>query len=591
VSKTPRLSEEKLRALREAQRIERERRTKDRPSDFFPWHEIQKWILQSPDQIDGDLRIMLIAGGNRGGKSKVAMGLIDECLRRVSGLNKQFLTTSKYTGNIVVKTDRDPVTIWVVPPTLEKARQDWLTPQDGMGLKHWCGNRFLHIAHSPDLVLYCRPPGRTEKEMYNAKGKLRTEICDKILIKSQDQKLETFESSEVDVVVFDEEVQREEVWASCQMRIGTTHGVIVMAYTPLHGLSWSWKRYWKPLIKEKLSVMVQNRCWIHNPTKAGKIGASNIVCAQMGSADNPRARSHAAETEADHGMGQAEKDSRLYGEYGYVEGSLLPALAGIDVLKPLPEHEVYVVDELPDNQDLNGWFLVSDPNKSYGAVLSCADRDGNMFFVCEHLEEAWPDRMHADAFKEMEKSFATGPVYRYADPGSAGAQSIVNMAHLGIPFNTMPKGAGSVSASVKKLRGLTWVDPGHLHPVTKKLGAPRVYFYRPGLIRGGKKESDLASQLSQARQTSNQDAAPDTPHKDNRNKLDLFDCARYTAVVFVDMPVSPRGRMGRGKQPADRLEPWDITGFKGPGEQHPLDEEVWLPEYDFGYSEDRRMGW
>jgi len=556
---------------------------KARPSDFFPWHVIQKWILQSPDVVSGDVRVMLIAGGNRGGKSKVAMGLIDQCLRRVSGLSKQFLTVSKYTGKIKVKDDKDPITIWVVPPTLEKARQDWLTPQDGMGLKHWCGELYLHISHTPDLVIYCRPPGRTVEEMYDAKGKLRTDICDKILVKSQDQKLETFESSEVDIIIFDEEVQREDVWASCQMRVGTTHGVIVMAYTPLHGLSWSWKRYWKPLVKEKLAKMIKNRCWIHNPTKHGEEGAANIVCAQLGSADNPRAKSYAAEIEADRGMGQAEKDSRLYGEYGYVEGSLLPALAGLDVLTPSPEHAIYVVDTLPEVVDLNAWFLVTDPNKSYGGVLSTTDRDGNLFFVCSHLEEAWPDRKHAEAFKEMERSFARGPVYRYADPGSAGAQSIVNMASLGITFMTMPKGAGSVSASVKKLRGLTWVDPNHLHPITKKPGAPRVYFYRPGLMRGGVFESELASQLSQARQSSNDGAAPDTPHKDNRNKLDLFDCARYTAVVAGDMPVAPLGERGKGKAPKDRLEPWDIIEPDGPEDTDPLDREVWLPEYTFEY--------
>lgn len=588
MSDLKKLSEEQLREIRELAKIERDARVRRRPADFFPWHDIQKWILEVCDTVSGDLRIMLIAGGNRGGKSKVAMGFMSRVLRRTSGLNKQLLTTDRYTGEIVVKSDRDPLTIWIVPPTLEKARNDWISPQDQMGIAHWIGDLFVDVKHSPDLVFYARPPGLPENEV-DTKEFLN---CDKILIKSQDQALETFESSEVDLVIFDEEVQKQKIWNSCLMRVGTTHGMVIMAYTPLHGLSWSFKTYWKPIVKEDNPITKQDidRCWIYNPTKSGEEGPENIVCAQMGSADNPRARTYAKEIEHSKSMSEAEKASRLYGEYGYVEGALLPALAGIDILRPLPEHAPYVVDALPgwyqDDERVPGsitdWFLVADPNKSYGATLAGRDSNGNLFFVAEHLEESWPDRRHADSFKEMEKLYNVGraTVHRYADPGSAGAQSIVNMQSLGVSFDTMPKGAGSVSASIKKLRGTTYVDPSHSHPITGRTGAPRVYFYRPGLLRGGKMESELASQLSQARQTDNESAPVDTPHKDIRSKLDLFDCARYTAIVADDIPVTDQlPSDGLGVQPEDRLPTDHQLDYISTTEVEP---GFYVPEYDFG---------
>ena len=567
------IGEDELYQIRELYRVERDRRVKDRPVDFFPWHKIQKWVLNSGKEVDGEIRMMFIAGGNRGGKSKVAMGLISEVLRRTSPLNDQFLTTDRYTGKIVKKGRSDPLTIWVVPPTLEKARNDWLMPQDQMGLEYWVGSLFVDIRRTPDLVIFSRPPGLKEEEISSTKGDFDLKRCDKILIKSQDQALETFESSEVDLVVFDEEVADQQIWNSCRMRVGTTHGTLIMAYTPLRGLSWSYKSYWKPYIKDKKAKKVRDRCWVYNPTKSGEEGPANIVLAQMGSADNPRARSYAIEIEADPGMSDAEKSSRLYGEYGFVEGALLKPLVGMDLTAPLEQHQIYVLDELP--KKLSYWFLVSDPNKSYGATLAVKDYDGNLIFVAEHLEESWPDFQHAEAFKQMEKMYVTGPIMRFADPGSAGAQSIVNMNALGIPFDTLPKGAGSVSASVKKLRGLAFVDPMHRHPVTKEKGAPRLYFYRPGLLSGDKSESELVVQLGQARQTSNENAPPDTPHKDIRSKLDLFDCARYTASVMTDMPY------GLDVEEDRKFTPEDVYRAPPLVEESAGDVEFWLPEYQF----------
>jgi hypothetical protein len=293
--------------------------------------------------------------------------------------------------------------------------------------------------------------------------------------------------------------------------------------------------------------------------------------------DNPKAAQYADEVEADHEMSEAEKAARLYGQYGFVEGALLPKLAGLDLYSPRDDQRPYIVERLPGETyttregkrmtvrgGLSRWYLVADPNKSYGALLGCTDHDGNLFFVVDHLEHSWSDIQHAEAFKKMETKFVRdATLMRYADPGGAGAHSIVNLSKLGLPFLSIDKPAGSVSTSIKKLRGMTYIDPGHAHPLTGELGAPRIYFYRPGLLHEtfveGRKlvGSQLCEQLSLARQSEKETDAPDTPHKDIKNKLDLFDCARYMALIASSSADSGRTKI-KIYQNLDRLRPDDM---------------------------------
>lgn len=553
-------SPEMLDRLDMALRYEAEKRQRENPVGWFPWHRIQTWLLNSPSYVDRPVRVILAAGGNRGGKTKVGMGFISDIQRRNSPINDQLITNDPVTGKIRVKNDTDPLNFWVIPPTLEKARLDWLQPSDQMGLTYWLGDNFVDMQHSPDLMLYAKPPGLSDDMARLKDGSLIKRNLDKIVMKSQDQKLLSFESSAVDVAVFDEEVQDEKKWNSVMLRLATNNGLAIMCYTPLHGLSWSYDRYWQPLIEAGRAEMIEERCWIHEPSKG-----SVVVAAQFGSADNPMAKVYAEEIEADPGMSEAEKAARLYGQYGFVEGSLVPALSGLDVLHPKEDHKIYVVDRLPgsDKKDLSRifqWFLVADPNKSFGAVLGALDTEGNIFLVTEHLEESWPDRLHVEAFKKMEKRWVrNGPIRRMADPGSAGAHSIINMSDLGMLFETIEKGAGSVSDGVKQLRSYAWVDPSHKHPLTREVGAPRLYFLRPGMVTEWFDNGHIhrscrtAQQISMARQTDNADAPPDTPHKSSKSKLDLFDCVRYLVRAASQTHIPHHVRL-EGRTPANVLK-------------------------------------
>lgn len=928
------LPAELLDALDAEIRAEIDARALKAPADIFPWHRIQAWILESPNLVDGPVRIINIVGGNRSGKTKVLMGIWSQLLRHTSPLSRQLMTTDRYTGEIRQKDARDPLTTWIVPPTLEKARQDWINPSDRMGLKYWAGDLYVKTEKSPDLMILTKTPGleytdragsmdvtaltktimkcipldepiqmadgttralgavglsdmvvgvnrelcgspvhvvgvhrsglrrvyritmvdgssarfseehvlpvevpgaagRVIREMcvsdilgrfLNAKTptrllrprtvtyvpsslplhpyavgaligdghlsekgvtfsqhpqdaaviekmreclspigywvhkmpsanqgyyighkesragqgrqqagvlvrelralglmgtrshdkfvpdvykggsvrdrmellaglvdtdgdsnggyctasrrlandiadmvrslggwssvspyqipnndnwyyhvrvnvpslpvalprKLRTGgkkrpnvlsirnmeyvgelecgditvdndthwfVCGSVVChNSQDQDLYTFESSEVDAVFVDEEFQEREKFTSCLMRVATTNGVIVMGFTPLLGLTWTHDRWWKPLVKQGRAECLEDRCYIYRPP-SGK--GSVVVLAQMGSADNPRAAAYSEEIRNDPGMTDAEKNSRLLGEYGFVEGALVPALAGLDLMSPRKEHEPYVIDVLPGDKDpatkakalgtLVQYYLIADPNKSMGAILGAVDEDDNIYLITEHLQESWPNRKHAEAFQKMEKIYAAGQnVLRFADPGSAGAQSMIDFADFGLHFSAIDKGAGSVSASLKKLRNLAYLDPDHAHPITGKTPAPRIYFYRPGMLRQYKTDGvtvvacRTAEQLSQARQSSNLSAPPDTPHKSVRSKLDLFDCVRYFAALAEAYKTGDDDSdEHKKKRPADVLPPDDERAEGVQSKGHPLDQHFYMPSYEY----------
>jgi hypothetical protein len=581
-----------LEALAAAARQEKERRLRSDPSLYFPWHRIQTWVLDAPNLASSPVRIILAAGGNRAGKSATAKGIWSGVVNRTSPLSKQFTTLDLLTGQPRSKGDLDPLTSWVVPPTLEKARADWIAPQDRLGLQFWAGKSFLDHREQPDNIVYTKTPGLDPwTEDKRGQKAIDDTRCDKTLIKSQDQGLLTFESSAVDLVLVDEEIEDEAKWNSMLLRVGTTNGVLVMAFTPLHGLTWSFDRYWKPLVKMGHAQMMGDRCWLHEPERG-----ATVICVQMGCADNPLARKYSEEIAADPRMSEAEKNARLHGEYGFVEGTLIPALSGIDVETPLEDHAQYVVDVLP-GQSLGrgkkapgrivGWYLLADPNKSCGGVLGALDQDDNLFLVSEHLEESLPNRLHAAAFKRMETEYATGPVERYADYGSAGAQAMIDFGDFGLSFTPIEKAAGSVSASVKALRGRAWVDPKHAHPITGKMGAPRIYFYRPGMVTEHTSDGETvrscrtAEQISMARQTSNDSAPMDTPHKDTRSKLDLFDCVRYMCMVVARVPEDDgEGRRGKTSRTNHLSLPSTLTPDSDSGTFAGLDTPFYLPEYN-----------
>ncbi len=206
-----------------------------------------------------------------------------------------------------------------------------------------------------------------------------------------------------------------------------------------------------------------------------------------------------------------------------------------------PPVSMYLLPELPKKRPYS-WIFTADPNKRHGALLTAIDHEANRYYMAEHYAENLPDSQHAEAFKAILATFHLTPgrdVELWADPGGAGAQAIINMRELGLPFQAVKKDAGSVKASIELIRRAAWIDPNHRHPLTGVKGAPHCWFLtslRSAWTEAGVvyAESRLMHELRQYRQKEH--APPDTPVK---TKDDICDCLRYVEMVRPFAP--PRG--------------------------------------------------
>jgi phage terminase large subunit-like protein len=456
------------------------------PAAEFGWHTQQEYALRAATDI------ILVVGGNRSGKSQVGVGICSRLVRREGPIYRRL---------------RNPrgraLTIWVAPQTDEKAKSLW-EPR----LLKWCEGLNATYTQAPHRVI----------RWSDADG------GGSIWIKSQEQGFMSFESDDVDLVLFDEEPEDRRVYASAKTRLATTNGVVALTFTPLNGMTWTFDELFEP-VASKPQLQIADRVWRQG---------NELTVIQMGMADNPEAVAGGgvARMQADPGISVAEKNARLYGVYGFTEGLLFPMWAD---LKAEMQFSPYLLERLPRDRPYL-WYLTADPNKRHGALLTAVDGHGNQIVCAEHYAEGIPDSAHAEGYRAMLAEFRVreSDIQAFADPGGAGAQAIINLAEVGFFAQPVPKDPGSVAASIKRLRRLASLDRLHPHPVTEKLGAPHIYFLRTLRSQwqtAGHKydESRLFWELRQYRQKP--DAAPDTPIK---RFDDVVDPLRYLQLAHAE---------------------------------------------------------
>jgi phage terminase large subunit-like protein len=465
------------------------------PLASFPWHTQQQFALASATNV------VVVLGGNQSGKSSVGGGIISRLVRREGPIYRRLRNP-----------EGRPLKIWVSPQIFEKYKSNW---ERRLHDEVFAG---MEVTHSTE-VRYNQSPQPVFRWKDDAGG-------GELWGKSQDQGFLAFESDVVDLVLFDEEPKDPRLYTSAEQRLATTNGVIVFTFTPLLGMSWTHGSFYHPTVRPEYRVA--DRVW-----KRGNA----VTVVQMGMADNPAsvAGGGVARIQNNPSMSEAEKGTRLFGEYGFAEGLIFPGFA---TLRSDDADNPYVLDGLPDGRPYS-WILTCDPNKRHGGLLTAIDHEGNRYYVAEHFAESLPDRLHAAAYKKLMAAHQVpvSTVGIYADPGGAGAQAIVNLSDSGVYAQPVPKDAGSVKASIELIRRAAWIDPAHRHPVTGRKGAPHVYFLRP--LRSSWKhhgvdyhESRLMWELRQYRQK--EDAPPDTPVKEAD---DLVDCARYVELVRPFAPI------------------------------------------------------
>lgn len=484
----------------------------------FPWHTQQQFALASATNV------ICVLGGNQSGKSTVGAGIISRLVRREGPIYRRLRNP-----------ENRPLKIWVSPQTFEKYKSNWerrLLDEVFVGMDVTFGIE-VGYTKSPQPVFRWDDACAEGNELWG---------------KSQDQGFMAFESDVVDLVVFDEEPGDRRLYTSAQQRLATTNGVQVFTFTPLLGMSWTHGAIYVPTVRPEYKVA--DRVWRRG---------NAITVVQMGMADNPAsvAGGGVARIQADPSITEAEKRTRLYGEYGFTEGLIIPAFAGLTMDA---DDSPYLIDALPKNRPYS-WILTADPNKQHGGLLTAIDHEGNRFYCAEHFATGIPDRLHAEGYRAMLRAFGlindAGQILPtlgiYADPGGAGAQAIVNLADTGIFAQPVPKDAGSVKASIELLRRAAWIDPQHTHPITGRKGAPHVYFLRSlrsSWTQDGVdyNESRLLWEFRQYRQKEN--APIDTPVKEHD---DLVDCGRYVELVRPFAPVYVDTSGSEARAGLDRL--------------------------------------
>lgn len=483
------------------------------PVVTFPWHDQQQKALDvAPNNL-------IIIGGNQSGKTTVGRGIVSRVVNREGPVYDR------------LRNPQRALKIWVSPLTLEKFTSNWEKQLIEEVFSHF-GQRGVDWKYISSPI-----PKFTWVDEYTTWDR-----PNELWGKSTDQGYMSFESDVVDLIVFDEEPEDRRIYVSSIVRTSTTNGIICFTFTPLRGLSWTHAEFYIPVVNPKNPEKnkVSDRMW--------RLG-NHAVVIQMGMADNPEAvrGGGVARIQNNPSMKVAEKNTRLYGTYGFTEGLIWTQVTGINAHEDSP----YFIDSLPKGP-LYNWTLTLDPNKRHGGLLGATDEYGNTFVVAEHYLEDVPDRVHAAAFHTMisrwEKTGQRAKSPRHglrmvdidvwADPGGAGAQHIINLSDYNIFAAAVKKGAGSVKASIQLVRRALHIDPMHRHPVTGKLGAPHLYFLRSlssKWMAGATafEESRLFWELRVYRQR--EGAEVDTPIKKND---DVVDPLRYLFLARQDAPVA-----------------------------------------------------
>lgn len=482
------------------------------------WHPQQRAALASATDV------VMVGGGSRSGKSTTLMGIISRLIRREGPVYRRLKAAHAKHPDVIPDPDTRPLKLWIAPKTGEKAQSVWEPLLREQAFK---GMAFTYV-QSPHRVFTWADGVSKENTLW---------------LKSQDQGLLAFESDDVDLVGFDEEPLDRRIVGAATTRTATTGGCVVLAFTPLHGLTWTHGAYYVPAVKPH--HLVKDRVW--------RVG-NRLTVVQMGMADNPAAVAGGGvqRLRDDPTISEAERQTRLYGTYGYAEGLIFPVLAGLFTDQP---DSLYLLDSLPRNRAYS-WLLCCDPNKRHGGLIVALDQDGNRYAVAEHYAENLPDRLHAERYVSLRDALGLteDQLGVYADPGGAGAQAILNLADCGLYAEAVPKGPGTVKANIEQIRRALWPNPAHKHPVTGKAGAPSLYFLRSLVstwtTEGVEyKESRLLWELRQYRQK--EGAPPDTPVKEND---DVSDCLAYSYAVRPFVPGADTAPWGAPEAPTKHLD-------------------------------------
>lgn len=257
----------------------------------FPWHQQQRFALSAATDVVG------VLGGTQSGKTQVGLGIASRLVRREGPIYRRLR-----------EPETRPLKMWVSPQTFEKYKSNWeprLIGQVFHGLDY-------------DYVQSPQPVFRWHDGVTRRNHLPPNELWGK----AQEQGFMAFESDVVDGIIMDEEPLDKRIHTSSMQRFSTTNGVLVYTFTPLKGMTWTHGALYVPTVKERFKVA--DRVWRRGDA---------LTVVMMGMADNPAsvAGGGVRRLLEDPSISQAEKNTRLYGHYGFAEGLIFPMFADLIV--------------------------------------------------------------------------------------------------------------------------------------------------------------------------------------------------------------------------------------------------------------------
>lgn len=272
-----------------------------------------------------------------------------------------------------------PIKAWAAGDTSKTVREilqeKLLGPRGGLGTGMIPGNLIVHktakagVADAVDTVYVRHVSGKNSV----------------LVLKSYDQKREAFQGSEQDVIWLDEEPPLD-VYTECLLRTMTTHGSVMLTFTPLQGLS-----------DVVLSFLPDGD--FSSPAKF------TVFCTW----DEAPHLSEEVKAELWKSIPIHQRDARAKG---------IPAL-GAGAIYPVPEMDITVADfELPEHWP-RAYGLDVGWNRT-AAVWGALNRDTDVLYLYSeyYRGEAEPS-VHADAIKSR-GTWIRGSI----DPASRGRSQV-----------------------------------------------------------------------------------------------------------------------------------------------------------------------
>jgi len=352
-------------------------------------------------------RVRAFFGGNRSGKTRA---LIQEVVWWATGLHP-------YKPNLNVSNPNwIPKDIWVVSLDFPSSR-DVVQPM----IRKILGSGYLKVWRETDKII----------ELTNKST---------ISFKSVDSGWEKFQGTEKHLIAFDEEPSHT-VYQECIMRVVTTRGDIIIAMTPLHGMSWIYDEVYEPWLQ---GISQDNECFV-----------ASIK-------DNPYVSREEIE-KIERTFFDEEKEARVSGSFVEFAGLIYKEFdPNLHLVKrfPIPKH----------------WIRVRgiDPglNNPTGCVWAAISHDNEIFIYDEFYQQGLTIKDLSTAIKAKTGNDVIS--YTVIDPASASRNPShpelrsVKDEYARYGIWTMPAN-NDVSYGINCVKELLHINP--------KSGRPRLFFF------------------------------------------------------------------------------------------------------------------